>query len=1122
MSRVNKPRKKGSGAPRSRLGTLLEASHRFKQTLKRVSENPNRKKSEKRIDLVLVHPRNRDDEKEDAEEKRERLRRNILRDCFEKRLKQEQFKIKEKQHGNNVYKMLHCSFERLCKEAEIVNLEMRLDSKCTAQTLRNILMKEKAKRMSAKQQYTGADPPPASTNSKQPWKLKREAKPETRNDNPPEGQCCGSFRGWLRQKEKDFFDPDPEDIEDFESTPFIMDRYHIYKGHEEPNTFFRPSVRSLLVKHILINLDIRTDLEAMDFQLKDSKGPTRQCCVCLDDDDDDDEDDEEEKKLQKIALPYLRMKEVYTDSLILHDVSKCSIKYEDAESRMKKEHKKELNQNFNIQDDPREDLDKRWTSLYKYQPLMKIRNYFGEKIAFYFAWSGLLITSLWVPMLLGFAIFLYGLYLSITGKSTTLPYQSSTTTTLAPNTTAAPEDVSSLAGLALEIIKSSFDNEVTPYFALIICIWGTLFLELWKQKCARCAYLWDVQEYEANEPDRPEFFSTTFKEDPVTKAKEMYFPTKKQNIRYLTSFSTLMFMILIVLTSVVSIIIYRVITSVDYCPNMDPTSCLLATTVVSSVLNTVSILILGKVYDYLAVKLTDWENHRTQTMYDDALIIKLFAFQFANNYASSFYIAFFRGRFDYAGILGLGSEYRDSCEGTCMSQLSFQILTNMLLKPLPKVFSDIVKPLLIRMWRKRPSCMQGEKPELTEDLDIELRALHYPETLQFMDKEYMKPTLGDFTVGEYTEKIIQYGFLMLFAASLPLAPLIALLTLLIDIRVDAKRMLWWYRRPTATVAQDIGTWFTILQIVNVCGVVSNGFIIAFTSSWGQQYDIVTQLWIVIGFEHIVFTIKFLLAYFIPDIPDDVALMMRKHQHWRTHKLAQILEEDKDQEKETLQETLLQNIIRSAELTELIGLEVYSEEDYRRRQSHGGGGGLGGSGLGDGGTAEPTAHREEEPKKKKSKPEPENSVPTHHTLNDQTPVEDPEYPPFRGGPDPLTPPMSEVRSKHTADHGIEYDDDDDNHVRKMKKKKKKNDKRRKQYGEDQLIIDCDEYELEDQGVRSRRRVAPLTPPPYDAAPAHQKLPGQLSFRVKGPTGEDLGEYVPASGRRHRHHHDDSVA
>jgi len=38
---------------------------------------------------------------------------------------------------------------------------------------------------------------------------------------------------------------------------------------------------------------------------------------------------------------------------------------------------------------------------------------------------------------------------------------------------------------------------------------GTLFLELWKRKSNRLAYVWDVQEFEANEPDRPEFFGTT-------------------------------------------------------------------------------------------------------------------------------------------------------------------------------------------------------------------------------------------------------------------------------------------------------------------------------------------------------------------------------------------------------------------------------------------------------------------------------------------------------------------------------------------------------------------------------------------------------------------------------------
>lgn len=33
-------------------------------------------------------------------------------------------------------------------------------------------------------------------------------------------------------------------------------------------------------------------------------------------------------------------------------------------------------------------------------------------------------------------------------------------------------------------------------------------------------------------------------------------------------------------------------------------------------------------------------------------------------------------------------------------------------------------------------------------------------TNSYIEMEYVKPGLGDFTLGEYTEKIIQYGFLM--------------------------------------------------------------------------------------------------------------------------------------------------------------------------------------------------------------------------------------------------------------------------------------------------------------------------------------------------------------------------
>lgn len=47
-------------------------------------------------------------------------------------------------------------------------------------------------------------------------------------------------------------------------------------------------------------------------------------------------------------------------------------------------------------------------------------------------------------------------------------------------------------------------------------------------------------------------------------------------------------------------------------------------------------------------------------------------------------------------------------------------------------------------------------------------------------------------------------FFQLFAAAFPLAPLIALVTNMFDLRLDAKRLLWTNRRPVAFRAEDIG------------------------------------------------------------------------------------------------------------------------------------------------------------------------------------------------------------------------------------------------------------------------------------------------------------------------------
>ena len=90
-------------------------------------------------------------------------------------------------------------------------------------------------------------------------------------------------------------------------------------------------------------------------------------------------------------------------------------------------------------------------------------------------------------------------------------------------------------------------------------------------------------------------------QDPVTEEDDWYYPMKKQLMKFIFSALTLTFMVCLVLASVLSVIIYRVITSVRYCPGISAQACVLLTTVVSSLLNTISILILGKVTKYTEI-----------------------------------------------------------------------------------------------------------------------------------------------------------------------------------------------------------------------------------------------------------------------------------------------------------------------------------------------------------------------------------------------------------------------------------------------------------------------------------------------------------------------------------------
>ena len=279
-------------------------------------------------------------------------------------------------------------------------------------------------------------------------------------------------------------------------------------------------------------------------------------------------------------------------------------------------------------------LNKRWVKAYfAAQPLEDVRQYMGEKVALYFAWLGFYTKFLFVASIVGFIVFLYG----------------------AANTRQTNPDAT--------ILQLMFDNRLSPYYSLFIALWATMFLEYWKRENATLAYRWSTLEFEKNEPDRPDFKPTNARKSPITGKYERYFPGLEYKKRMFVSALCVGLAIVIVLFALAANIVFRVFCASQF----DKTWA----SVVSAIASLITIMILARLYQGTAEKLTKWENHRTETAFEDALIAKKFIFDFVNTYVSLFYIGLFKQHFG-GNILG-SQGWNDVCSSSCLVDLMVQL-----------------------------------------------------------------------------------------------------------------------------------------------------------------------------------------------------------------------------------------------------------------------------------------------------------------------------------------------------------------------------------------------------------------------------------------------------------------
>ncbi|XP_055973873.1 anoctamin-6 isoform X1 [Sorex fumeus] len=471
-------------------------------------------------------------------------------------------------------------------------------------------------------------------------------------------------------------------------------------------------------------------------------------------------------------------------------------------------------------------------SIYKKQPLDLIRKYYGEKIGIYFAWLGYYTKMLFFAAIVGVACFLYG-YLN---QNNCTWSKEVCDPEIGGKIIMCPQCDVLCPFWKLNITCESskklciFDSFGTLVFAVFMGIWVTLFLEFWKRRQAELEYEWDTVELQQEEQPRPEYEAqcTHVVINEITQEEERVpFTTWGKCIRITLCASAVFFWILLIIASVIGIIVYRlsvfIVFSSKLPSNFTETDTIqkyltpqTATSVTASIISFIIIMILNIIYEKVAIMITNFELPRTQTDYENSLTMKMFLFQFVNYYSSCFYIAFFKGKFvGYPGdhVYWLGKYRNEECDpGGCLLELTTQLIIIMGGKAIWNNIQEVLLPWIKNLIGRCRTVSGAEKtaPRWEQDYHLQLMG-----------------RLGLFY--EYLEMIIQFGFVTLFVASFPLAPLLALVNNILEIRVDAWKMTTQYRRMVPEKAQDIGAWQPIMQGIAILAVVTNAMIIAFTS-----------------------------------------------------------------------------------------------------------------------------------------------------------------------------------------------------------------------------------------------------------------------------------------------------
>eukprot|EP00742_Colponemidia_sp_Colp-10_P020355 GILJ01023706.1.p1 GENE.GILJ01023706.1~~GILJ01023706.1.p1 ORF type:complete len:381 (+),score=59.84 GILJ01023706.1:89-1231(+) len=269
--------------------------------------------------------------------------------------------------------------------------------------------------------------------------------------------------------------------------------------------------------------------------------------------------------------------------------------------------------------------------------------------------------------------------------------------------------------------------------------------------------------------------------------------------------------------------------------------------------------VISKVFDItftaIAHHTSIWENNRTDEEEQFQKVIKKFFHYFLSTYFSLISLLFWPNS--------------ESTDAMRIKAMESQMITNCIIMPALQNVIETVMPIFMARFRKNYHITRSY-------FDAALQTLLWtdePVPADAAARDYwfeaQKDAMSSMS-GDYLEIALQYGYMTMFAVVFPWSAALAVVFNVIEIRVDANKLLHLYQRPLAKPVKSIGAWKMIFVIISGVSVVTNSFIISVMSEalvdTGLEITTKSRYQFFVGFQYMLVIVAALVYIFTPIRP----------------------------------------------------------------------------------------------------------------------------------------------------------------------------------------------------------------------------------------------------------------